>query len=274
MLRYPKFSGPTRMLVLETQYFFDQGWRRAADALGWQTAFVPSVIVSGLTRADVAKLFVTLADFKPDFILASNYAGMDTQALFSKFFEDVGIPYVSWFTDTPRMILYDREVYCSHYSVAATWERAYIPHFQRLGFHHIHYMPLATDPGLFCGEPASECARGLAFVGSSMRNFAQEAWDKLRDAPELAEAVRAAFERGCVTRDRFADGVASILPAEVLNRQSASLLRAVELLLVYEATARQRTAMVSRLEPLGVEVYGDASWVWARAARVRRDWLL
>ncbi|MBI5091480.1 MAG: glycosyltransferase [Candidatus Hydrogenedentes bacterium] len=260
MLTYPKFSGPTRMLVLETQYFFDQGWKRAADALGWETAFVPSVIVGGLTRQDVENLFTTLADFRPDFILASNYAGMDTQALFSKFYEDVGIPYVSWFTDTPRMILYDREVYCSRYSVAATWERAYIPHFERLGFEHILHMPLATDPGLFHGEPTDAPARSVAFVGSSMMSHAMEAWEKLTDSQGLADALNRAFDEGRVTRDRFADGLSSILPAEILNDQSSTVLRAVELLLVYEATYRQRRDMARRLDPLGIEVYGDPAW--------------
>ena len=44
-LDYPKFAGPTRMLVLDANYFFDQSWLRAAARLGWETATVPSVIV-------------------------------------------------------------------------------------------------------------------------------------------------------------------------------------------------------------------------------------
>ena len=77
-----------------------------------------SAYQGSLTRDDIGQLFSTIGDFKPDFILASNFAGMDVDGMFSRFFEDARIPYVSWFTDTPRMILYGRKMHVSHYMVA------------------------------------------------------------------------------------------------------------------------------------------------------------
>lgn len=265
ILTYPKFAGPTRLLILETGYFFDGGWRRAAEALGWKTASVSSVMVGGLTRDEVRSLFTTLAEFKPDFILASNYAGMDTEALFAHFYEDARIPYVSWFTDTPRMILYERTVRPSFYQVAATWERAYTDHFTKLGFQHVPYLPLATAPALFYGAPVDQHDRNLAFVGQSMIGHAAEAWDKLHHAPELADAIRKAFNEGRVTRERFAEGIVPILGAELLAGRTPQELRTVELLLVYEATRRQREALVKRLEPLGIKVRGDPAWAQVTA---------
>ena len=201
ILDYPKFTGPTRMLILETEYFFDRSWRRAGESLGWEVAGVPSVMTGGLTRDQVKDLFTAIGKFKPHFIITSNYAGMDAEGLFARFFEDAGIPYVSWFTDTPRMILYNRTVYCSHYSVAATWERAYEPQFRELGFEHVLFMPHAVDPGLFSGPPAETFDRHLAFVGASMIDHAAEAWDKLKDLPVVTAALEDAFARGAVTRD-------------------------------------------------------------------------
>lgn len=259
-LDYPKFRDATRMLVLETDYFFDRSWCRAAESLGWQTATVPSAMVGSLTREDVRKLFVTLGEFKPDFILASNYAGMDMEGMFSRFFEDARIPYVSWFTDTPRMILYDRKIHCSHYAVAATWERAYESHFRRLGFEHVFYMPLATDPAIFSGVAQRRCDRRLAFVGTSMIEQANEAWATLEHLPEITQAILDAFAEGRVTRDAFAEGIQAIVPPRLLEGRTSSELRHVELCIVYEATRRQRADMVTRLEPHGVEVRGDASW--------------
>jgi len=259
-LDYPKFSGPTRMLVLETSYFFEGSWRRAAETLGWKSETVPSAMVGSVTREDVRKLFTTLGEFKPDFILASNYAGMDTQGMFSRFLEDARIPYVSWFTDTPRMILYDRKVHASHYSVAATWERAYTKHFQDLGFEHIFYMPLATDPTIFNGAPMQTCPRGLAFVGNSMTELANEAWQKLEHLPEIIHAIRQAFADGLATPDRFAQGIPAIIPHGLLKACSPSELRHIELCLIYEATRRQRAEMALRLDPYGLEVRGDPDW--------------
>jgi len=259
-LDYPKFSAPTRMLVLETDYFFDKSWMRAAESLGWETAAVQSVMVGNLTRDDVRNLFTALGEFKPDFVLTSNYAGMDIEGLFARFLEDARIPYVSWFTDTPRMILYDRKVHPSYYAVAATWERGYTQHFLDLGFQHVLYMPLATDPALFAGSPSATPSRRLAFVGTSMTEQANEAWEKLAHRPEVVRAIQEATDDGRVTRAAFAEGVRAILDPALLDTLDTSERRNAELAIVYEATRRQRTAMVRRLALFDVEVRGDAHW--------------
>ncbi len=260
ILDYRKFAGPTRMLVLETNYFFERSWLSAAESLGWDTAVVPSAMVGNLSRDDVQKLFTTVGEFRPDFILASNYAGMDSEGMFSRFFEDARIPYVSWFTDTPRMILYERKASPSYYSVAATWERAYIPHFERLGFEHIFHMPLATDPSLFNGAPMETCERSLAFVGNSMIEFANEAWEKLEEAPDVARGILDAFEQGRVTRETFAEGIDAILHPDLLRDRTSSELRTIELCIVYEATRRQRAELAVRLDRYGIQVRGDLYW--------------
>ncbi len=248
------------MLVLETDYFFERSWHRAAQSLGWKSEGVPSAMVGSLTRDDVHKLFLAVAEFRPDFILASNYAGMDSEGMFSRFFEDARIPYVSWFTDTPRMILYDRKIHASPFSVAATWERAYVGHFQKLGFEHVFYMPLATDPEIFHGAARDNCDRRLAFVGTSMIEQANEAWEKFDHLPEVARALLAAFAQGTITREAFAEGIGAIVPPELLQDRTASELRHIELCIIYEATRRQRADLVMRLEPCGVEVRGDPHW--------------
>lgn len=260
-LDYPKFRGPTRLLILETQYFFDQSWVRAAEGMGWAVRTVPSSMVEGLTRDDIKQLFTALGEFKPDFVLTSNYAGMDVAGIFARFFEDAHIPYVSWFTDTPRMILYQRVVCPSPYAVAATWERAYTRHFEELGFEQIHFMPLATDPDLFNGEPAEAWDRDLAFVGTSMIALAAEAVEKHAHLPHVLKAVAAAFDEGLVDRHRFSEGIGAILPASVIAPLNASERRNLELLINYEATQRQRVTLAQTLAPLGLEVRGDEHWL-------------
>ncbi|MBN2310928.1 MAG: glycosyltransferase family 1 protein, partial [Candidatus Hydrogenedentes bacterium] len=58
----------------------------------------------------------------------------------------------------------------------------------------------------------------------------------------------------------FARGVDTIVDPAVLARCSVRDRRHVELCMVYEATKRARCAMAQRLEPLGIEVRGDARW--------------
>ena len=260
-LDYPKFRGNSRVLILETQYFFDQSWRRAAESLGWSVRMAPSAMTGGLTRGQVQELFTAIAEFKPDFILTSNYAGMDTAGIFSRFFEDAQIPYVSWFTDTPRMILYGREMHFSPWSVAASWERGYLPHLRELGFQQVFWMPLATDPVLFHGAAAPEPARNIAFVGTSMRQQAAEAIEKHATLPHLLRAVEQAFADGRITRERFIEGLAGMFDAQLLAPLDASARRNLELLVNYEATRRQREALVLSLAGLDLEVRGDPHWL-------------
>lgn len=259
-LDYPKFVGTTRMLILDTGYFFDKSWQRAAGELGWEVATVPSVIAGSLTRDDVAALFRTLAEFKPDFVLTSNYAGMDAAGLFARFFDDAKMPYVSWFTDTPRMILFNRTMYISDYAVAATWEKAYTPHLEAYGFTHVHYMPLATDPVIFNAPPSSDFDRDLAFVGNSMLVQLGEALEAHRDLPHVVAAVEEALNEGRVTRTSYNEGVPPIIGESLYASLDETQQRNVELLINYEATSQQRINLVKYLRPLGIEARGDASW--------------
>jgi len=260
ILDYPKFRGVTRMLVLDTGYFFDQSWLRAASSLGWETATVPSVITGSLTRDDIAALFRTIGEFRPDFILTSNYAGMDGGGMFAHFFDDAKLPYVSWFTDTPRMILFQRTMYISDFAVAATWEKAYTPHLLERGFQHVHYMPLATDPSIFYGEPGEYFDRELAFVGTSMLVELGEALEQFSTMPEVIATVEDALNEGRATRAAYTAGMESIIDPSIYHALDASQQRNVELLLNYEATSHQRIELVRFLARYGLEVRGDASW--------------
>jgi spore maturation protein CgeB len=260
LLDYPKFAGATRVLILETGYFFDQIWARTARSLGWEAQSVSSAMVGGLTHEQLASLFKTLAEFKPDFILTSNFSGMDTLGIFGRFFEDVRIPYVSWFTDPPHMILYGRDLYLSDYVVAATWERAYLPQYQRLGFKHVHFMPHAADPAMFSGAPEIHTERALAFVGTSMIEQTREAFEKHEHLPHVVAAMQQAFDAGRINRHNYNLGLEAMLDPEIIAPLDASERRNLELLINYEATRRQRLELVQALAPLGVLVRGDENW--------------
>ena len=264
ILEYPKFRGPTRVLLLQTNhptcFYFERGWLHAAESLGWEVATVPSVVRGELYREDIHRFLTTLAEFKPDFVLGSNYAGMDTMGLFARYYEDARIPYVSWFTDTPRLLLREREVHCSHYTVAATWERAYVPYLHHRGFEHVHYMPLATDPLLFSGTPSETPERSVAFVGGSILHFAAEAWAKIETFPVLRDAMLESIQAGRVTREHYAQGLEAILPASVLTGLDDEAINCAELYLIYEPTRHLRTEMIRRLHAYGVEVRGDEFW--------------
>ena len=236
----PKFAGQPRMLILANQYFFDQSWARSAQELGWQAGSLPAPTVEEPSRLPIERLVEALMEFRPDFVLTSNYGGVYALGNYARLFEEARIPCVSWFTDTPRMLLRDLELHMRPYSVAATWERAYMPHLRSLGFGHVMYLPLATDPHLFNASPSENFDRSLAFVGSSMVQQAEQAWQFLAESPALRDAVAEALDSGRVTRDLFAHGIEAILGVDVVRKHAPRVRRHAELCLLYEWTRRQK----------------------------------
>ena len=262
ILDYPKFRGPGRLLILDIDYLFEESWIRAAEALGWATTTVPSVSRGLFRRDDIGQLLKTIAEFKPDFILGTNFAGMDPYGLLPRYFEDARIPYVSWFVDCPRTCLLFREVYCSPYSVAAIWDRAYEPYLRGRGFEHVLFLPLATDPAHFSGECQETWARELAFVGNSMIDMAREARKSLQGwYPELYKLVEEGFETGRINRHDYVLGLDNVLPASMLENLEEVKINNIEFLIQFEGTARMRTTLIERMNPYGVEVRGDVHWL-------------
>lgn len=260
ILDYPRFGPVPRMLILSANYFFEKSWVRAAKSLGWEATTAPSAMTGAVSREEIATLFQTIGEFRPDFILASNFAGMDTGGLFANFYADARIPYVSWFTDPPRMILIGREDVVTPYTVAATWERACIPQFEARGYEHVHYMPLATDPDIFHGAPSPSHLRPLSFVGNSMVGLTNAAIEKHAHLPAIRDAIADAFDVGRITRVNYTQGLDAMLGCELTSGLNPSERRNAELLINYEATRRQRAALGTALAPLGLEVRGDPGW--------------
>jgi spore maturation protein CgeB len=199
-------------------------------------------------------------EFRPDFVLTINMSGMDVSGLFARFFEDVQIPYVTWFVDDPRTILMERMDYASPYAVAFTWERSYTASLEAAGFPVVATLPLAVDPHVFNRPPKDTWEHPPSFVGNSMVSYAQHTWDGLRQWPDLAAAVQQSLGEGRVTRQRFARGLHELLAPSCVNSLNAEQRRHAEMTFFVDGTRRLRHAMASALVPEGAVMWGDDGW--------------
>ncbi len=261
LLRYDKLAGPVpRILILESKYWLDDACRNAARTLGWAVETVPVVQEGFLPREAIARLFSVLGEFRPDFVLSINMGGMDVQGLFARFFEDVGIPLVTWFVDDPRTILAGQSVYASSHTVAITWEASYTDDLHRLGFPVVHVLPLAVDATIFHAEAAEAAAYPPAFVGNSMISYARREWAAVEAYPGLAQVLREAFDAGRVTRERFGQGMEAILDGACAVLADSEARRHAEMLCFVEGTRRLRAELAARLVPEGLVIHGDEEW--------------
>lgn len=265
-MAYGKFAGGTpRMLILKSEYWLDSACLDAAHELGWDVEHA-SVVMEGLMpREHIAHLLQTIVTFRPDFILSINLSGMDVDGIFAQLFGDLGIPYVVWFVDDPRTIVMDRPVYASPFSVALTWEAAYEPYLRNVGFPVVSCVPLAVDRTLFNAEPADTWPIPPTFVGNSMTNPAEYEWAWVRDqaqrrSPMLLDSLQAALASGCVTRERFAEGLAGLLPPDLFESLDEDERRHAEIVFFVEGTRRLRRELVLGLQPEGLCVRGDEGW--------------
>jgi spore maturation protein CgeB len=261
LLSYDKFAGDVpRLLILQSRYWLDDACRNAAERLGWELAMAPVPQEGVMPREQVADLLQTLGEFRPDFILTVNLGGMDETGLFAGLFEDLQIPYVTWFVDDPRTIIMGRTVYASEYAMALTWDAAYVEYLRAAGFANVHVVPLGVDDTVFDAEPAETWTHSPTFVGNSMVSFAEREWAWMEDYPDLARGLREAFDGGRVTRDAFGAGLSALLDPELVVGLDEEQERHADLLFFVEGTRRLRHALVETLTPEGLQVRGDEEW--------------
>lgn len=261
LMRYDKFSGEVpRVLILRGEYWLDSACENAARSMGWDVAPVPVVMEGVLSKEQVARLFDTLVHLRPDFILSINLSGMDLGGLLARLFEDLDIPYVTWFVDDPRTIVMGRDTYATSNALALTWDKAYIPYLKSVGFPAVQTLPLATDPSLFHHPSRDSWDFPPTFVGNSMEMFSTRSWTSVRENPELAERLTDAFDQGLVTRERFGAGLEVILGAAYCETLDPEMRRHAEMLCFIDGTRRLRLEYVRALEAEGLQVRGDEGW--------------
>jgi spore maturation protein CgeB len=259
-MAYDKFSGDRiRLLVLEGTYWVDQACIRAAEALGWDVKRCPVKMIGTMPREMVAELFEAVLHHRPDFILSVNLSGMDVDGMLANFLADLHVPHVTWFVDGPRAIMAGNPTSATPYTLACTWEPAYVPFLASCGFGDTLVVPLALDDHLFRGEPTKNTTHPPTFVGDSMIYHAGNEWTVVRENPALLRAVQAAFDAGRVTREGFAAGVDAVLGDDHGTFDGESRYHAERIFFI-EGTRRLRHALIDALSPHGLHVRGDAYW--------------
>lgn len=261
LVSYDKFAGGVpRMLVLESQYWLDIACINAARRMGWELERIPVALEGVMPRENVARLLHALGEFKPDFILSVNLSGMDVDGLFARLFEDLRIPYVTWFVDDPRTIIGGITAFASGYSMALSWDEGYLEYLSGAGFPSVHHVPLAVDDTVFHAEPSDSWDLPPSFVGNSNIAFAEREWAYFAEKKGLMEALREAFDAGRVNRATFIQGLDQMLPADVVARVDADEKRHAELLCFVEGTRRLRYELACTLVPEGLVLRGDDDW--------------
>lgn len=165
---YKRFSGTPKVLIIESPYFGVREICEAISELGWELLKVRLKELRSGTDEFLKALLLSIATFKPDFVLTVNHFGFDEKGVLASIFSHYKIPCVSWFLDSPLFILEAAELQRFDTLIIFSWDSYYVSVLKDLGFTNVFYLPLATHPKYFYPNRETSKVYKITFVGNSM----------------------------------------------------------------------------------------------------------
>lgn len=264
----PRFAAtPPRVLLLGRPYFLYREIETALTSLGVPWHRVDTGTGNTGEETTVSSILAAVAGFHPDLVLTVNHLGLDREGRLAGLFHDIGLPLASWFVDSPRLILHDYAALATDLTMVFSYDADALPELRTLGFDHVAWLPLATDPELF--KPLAFATTGhpwrttVSFVGASMVTQARDALKKLLPHPALVKGILRVAGTFVTSPEKsarhflLADDICG--PAyEALPTPEARL--EAELALTWEATKRYRHSCVRGTLPFSPLIVGDMGW--------------
>lgn len=271
---YPRFKNwPPRILLVTSTYFLMGEIVTACERLGAPHYFI-NLDDKEIASVDfVEQLLRAVLEFKPDFVFTINHLGVDREGVLIDLLERLKLPLASWFVDNPHLILYLYNKLVSPYTAIFTWDADNLPSLKELGFEHVRYLPLATDPQRFVPPaganrptyPANHPMRApVSFVGNSMHykvgarmKVARPSRPLLLRYREIAAEFSAHDERS--VRAFLTAYYPELTPHfEALETPERQL--AFETMITWEATRQYRKRCLESVLPLRPLIVGDKGW--------------
>jgi len=271
---YVRFkSWPPRVLLVTSTYFLMGEIVTACQRLGVPHYFI-NLEDKEIASVDfVEQLLRAVLEFKPDFVFTINHLGVDREGVLIDLLERLKLPLASWFVDNPHLILYLYNKLVSPYSAIFTWDADNLPTLQDMGFAHVHYLPLATDPQRFVPAGTKQRPRyaadhpmraRVAFVGNSMHykvgarmKVARPARELLLQYREIAAEFSAHDERSvrAFLAASYPELMVHFQELETPERQLA-----FETMITWEATRQYRKRCLEGVLPFNPLIVGDRGW--------------
>ncbi len=247
-------------LMIDANYFIQRECVRGFNQNGWKTIAIPI----DPPEMFIERLLTAIVVHKPDLLFTVNHLGFDKQGVLTRLLEDIELPFVSWFVDTPSYILLNHTANRSEMAVTPVWERTLIPALKNFGFDNVFHLPLGGDPELFRkAKITGQQDFNVSFVGDSMAVPSVE-WRRkcspfkgkrkvIVGAARLLRMDRSRHPINCAYETAASSGIE--LPdwssLELLNVASAIIL---------EATRQYRWETVNNMHYVGLDIFGDDNW--------------
>ncbi|MCL2063153.1 MAG: glycosyltransferase [Candidatus Cloacimonetes bacterium] len=205
------------------------------------------------------KLLNDITHFKPDFILTINHLGFDKEGRMADFFNDLEIPFVSWFVDSPNVILSSFEKNVSDFCNIFVWDDDYIIQVKEKGYKNCDFLPLATDTSIFYPQKSvsTDYKYSVSFVGSSMTNAVHKTMKSWVHRDDLLSIFGVIVEKFLTSKSRHVENAFSDMDLRFDSiTQREDFIAAI----LWKGTQIYRKSGLDKLSNFMPIVSGDPNW--------------
>ncbi len=264
-----------RILVVNTDYFLIPEVSRALRHLGHEVQIILFDKRRDQGEEVLQRILQRVRDFTPDLVFTINHLGFDREGLLMEALDRLRLPSVSWYVDSPAIILNLYGGPQSDLTYIFVWDPTYVPEVRALGFTKVFTLPLATDPEAFYPRPEAELRRWrtrVAFVGNSMIDSVAKKLERLPSSPEFLHLFQELLDAYQAQPHRRLDLLLAARGLEdhpLIQALSAAARTDLEAGIIWAATRDYRLRCVRRLAPFKPTIYGDPGWSRLVAAPFR-----
>lgn len=255
-----------RVLLINPDYFLIPEVIRAFGQLGHEARLVRFHKRQEPGEQVLRRILTEIREFPPDLVFTVNHLGFDREGLLLEALHRLRVPSVSWYVDSPSLILSLYEGPKSDLAFIFVWDPTYLPEVRALGFERVFTLPLATDPDIFSparGGFTGTWRQPLAFVGNSMVGSLNQKLARLPATPEFQKLYNRLLQAFMARPFRslkdllVCEGLTAHPLLRSLDREGRSDLEAA---LLWQATLEYRRTCVAALAEFRPVIYGDPDW--------------
>ncbi|MCR4665790.1 MAG: DUF3880 domain-containing protein [Desulfovibrio sp.] len=264
----PRFTTSTpRLLLLTSKYFLMGEVQAACKRLGIPTTLITIGDEEVGQERFVEQILQAVLRHAPDFCLTLNHMGVDREGVLMDLLARLKLPLASWFVDNPHLIIHLYTRCISPWTCLFTFDSDNVASLKEMGFPHVYYLPLGTDPLRFspaAGQAPAAWRSRLSFVGNSML---YKVGGRLKKA-DLPKSLKMAFQEVATAYIQSSERSVAVFLQEAFpdlyaiyetlpdNEQKLAYETAV----TWQATRRYRNDLVRRLLPFHPTIAGDTGW--------------
>jgi spore maturation protein CgeB len=258
--KYKKFTTEQcRILFIDSAYVLTKECLSAIKNTGNLVHYIHIDIDNVDYEVFIKQLMNDIFNFKPDFVLTINHLGFDQDGRLTELFTAIELPFVSWFVDSPNVILSSFDSNVSDYCHLFVWDDDYISEIKALGYKNCDFLPLATDTEIF--HPKSQKhIYPVSFVGSSM-SFAihknMKSWCHRDDLLKIFPDIVSDFVS---QKTRHVEPATKLLTEQNISFDNKSQRDDFLAAVLWRGTQIYRRSGIDQLRLFNPTISGDPNW--------------